>query len=214
MVNAPPVAQGDTYSTVAGRVLAMDVFANDEDIGGHLVLELTQIHLAPQHGTVALNKNTGRLIYTPAAGFTGSDHFEYAVVDNGGLESQPARVSLTVTPLVGKSWQNAVLALDVSGDSFVTSIDALLVLNVINRDGAGPLSYPSNGQAPPPYLDVTGDGFVSPLDPLLVFNEINRIAAERRLAQAADVSLLAAAVDSAFADRDSSRGRRTATAVI
>jgi hypothetical protein len=225
MVNATPVAQPDTYSTVADQVVSMDVFANDHDEDGHLVLELTQIHVAPQHGTVALNKTAGRLVYTPASGFTGNDHFDYAVVDDGGLQSEPVRVALSVTPAVGKSWQNPLLALDVSGDTFVTSIDALQVLNVINRDGAGPLSYPTAGHQPPPYLDVTGDGFVSPLDSLLVLNEINRIAAERRLADQAEgegptrhsvsdpsrvpMALLAAAVDTVFDEPLMDRSRRS-----
>jgi hypothetical protein len=198
--NLAPVAVADSFSGQVGRNLTLDVFANDYDPDGELVLELTQIPVSPQHGTVALNKTTGMLVYTPQANYVGSDAFEYAVVDDGGLTSPQVRVSLTINPAVGKSWQNAQQPLDVNQDGFVTPIDALLVLNVINRDGAGPLSFPSGAEQPPPFLDVSGDGFVSPIDPLLVLNEINRIAAGRRTASPA---LIAAAVDEVFTRKSS-----------
>ncbi len=124
-------------------MISMDVFANDEDADGELVLELTQIRAQPQHGEIALNKTTGMLVYTPATGFVGTDYFDYSVIDNDGLASEPARVTIDVTPAVGNSWQNPMNPLDVNDDAFVSSIDALLILNVINRGGAGPLSFPT-----------------------------------------------------------------------
>jgi hypothetical protein len=192
MTNAVPLAEGDAYSTETGRAVVMDVFANDHDSDGELVLELTQIRVAPQHGDVALNKSSGMLVYTPDNAYVGSDYFEYAVVDDGGLVSDPVRVTITITQSVGKSWQNPDDALDVNQNGVVSPLDSLLILNAINRDGAGPLSYPAADRAPPPYLDVTGDGFLSPLDALLVLNEVNRIAAERRRAAAAEAEPQAA----------------------
>ncbi len=137
IVNHVPVAQPDHYATESGRVLTMDVFANDTDSDGELVLDLTQIHIAPQHGELALNKTNGTIVYTPAEEFVGSDYFEYAVIDDGGLSSDPVRVTIDISPAVGNSWQNPAQPLDVNGDTFVSSLDALLVLNVINRGEAG-----------------------------------------------------------------------------
>ena len=87
------------------------------------------------------------------------------------------------------------MALDVNNDRYVSSIDALQVLNSINSIGSRRLSYPTSGASPPPYLDVNGDSFVSAIDALFVMNEINRIAQERRAAAAAStVSAVAAAM--------------------
>ena len=71
-------------------------------------------------------------------------------------------------------WRNPIDALDVNDDGLLSPIDALLVINELNRVGAHALLPPSGGSAPPPYLDVTGDNFVSPVDALRVINELNR----------------------------------------
>ena len=51
----------------------------------------------PTHGTVAVNAN-GSFTYTPAAGYTGTDSFQYQATD-GTLLSTAATVTLTVTPI-------------------------------------------------------------------------------------------------------------------
>ena len=61
-----------------------------------------------------------------------------------------------------------------TNDGLLTPIDALLVINELNRVGGHALLPPSGGAAPPPYLDTTGDDFVSPVDALRVINELNR----------------------------------------
>ncbi len=211
LVNAVPVARPDAYITDSGLTVMMDLFANDEDPDGEIVPESTRILVNPQHGEVGLNPNERKLVYTANKDYVGADFFEYAAVDNGGLESNPVRVDLTVNPPAGTAWQNPVQALDANNDSFVSSIDALLILDSINANGSRRLRYPTSATAPPPYLDVSGDAFVTPLDALLVLNEINRIAEERRQANQAegeeptlrvpvarppsDIALLAAAVD-------------------
>ena len=58
-----------------------------------------------------------------------------------------------------------------NSDTFVSPIDALLVINDLNAIGARPLVDPPTG---PPFIDVNGDGFLSPLDALLVINYLNR----------------------------------------
>jgi hypothetical protein len=71
-------------------------------------------------------------------------------------------------------WHNPIDALDVNDDGLLSPIDALLVINELNRVGAHLLLPPTGGAAPPPYLDVTGDNFVSAADALWVINELNR----------------------------------------
>ncbi|MCA9170223.1 MAG: hypothetical protein KDB23_21245, partial [Planctomycetales bacterium] len=81
-------------------------------------------------------------------------------------------------PVVNRIQQRPVVAfsnLDTNRDSFVTPIDALLVINELNR-----LSYLSPDEIRDidyrldnPRLDVNADGLVSPFDALLVINELN-----------------------------------------
>ena len=74
-------------------------------------------------------------------------------------------------------WQNAVKPLDVSGDGFVTALDALLIINQLNtRAIIGPdsrLPIPVPAGFAPPYFDTSGDGFLTAIDALLVINELN-----------------------------------------
>jgi Ca2+-binding RTX toxin-like protein len=65
---------------------------------------------------------------------------------------------------------NRLLAADVNNDSMVTPIDALLVINHLNKRASGTVGS-SVG-----FVDVNGDGMVSPLDALLVINSLNREA--------------------------------------
>lgn len=63
---------------------------------------------------------------------------------------------------------------DVNNDSFVTPLDALLVINDLNANGAH-LHEPLTASASVQYvwLDVSHDGWVTPLDALLVINYLN-----------------------------------------
>jgi hypothetical protein len=85
-------------------------------------------------------------------------------------------VSFTFT--VVPPWQNLGEALDVNNDTYLTPVDALQVINEINRHGSRPLPRPSGSFAPPPYYDVNGDEYVSPIDALKVINHLNRVEGE------------------------------------
>ncbi len=48
---------------------------------------------------VTIDPNTGEYVYTPPAGFTGDDSFEYTICDNGNPAlCDTAIVVITVTP--------------------------------------------------------------------------------------------------------------------
>lgn len=72
------------------------------------------------------------------------------------------------------SWQNPVQPLDVNGDGKVLPIDALIVINHLNRNGTGTLDEPNEGSLPPPFLDVLGTGRVLPINALAIINYLNR----------------------------------------
>ncbi len=66
-------------------------------------------------------------------------------------------------------WHNSSNPFDVDGDSDVSPLDVLSIVNYLNLNGAGPVQSTS----PPPFLDVDSDNFVSPLDALIVINFLN-----------------------------------------
>ena len=68
--------------------------------------------------------------------------------------------------------KNPFLAEDVDGDSLVTALDALVLVNYLNAKAAGGVSLAASS-ASAFYLDVNGDGDVTPLDVIRVVNHIN-----------------------------------------
>lgn len=72
------------------------------------------------------------------------------------------------------SWTNPQQPLDINGDSTVTPLDVLLIINSLNSQGARQLNAPTTGACPPPYLDSSSDGYLTAMDALLVINYLNR----------------------------------------
>ncbi len=78
---------------------------------------------------------------------------------------------------------------DVSGDSVVTPLDALQVINFLNRVGASSSLLSATYELEDGWsqFDVDGNGQISPLDALLVINQLNANASPEIVsAQAAD----------------------------
>ena len=118
--NAGPTAADDAYSTLQNQVLtvpAPGVLGNDADANSDPIT--AQLVSAPAHGTLALNPNGG-FTYTPQAGFSGTDAFQYRAHD-GVLQSNVAAVTLTVI-----SVNEAPVA---NGDSYSTPEDAALTVS-------------------------------------------------------------------------------------
>ncbi len=171
VVNNPPRASNDNTSTTRGVPTTINVLANDSDPDGSLNPATVTIASQPNpSGAVAVLAD-GRIQFTPAAGFTGISKFQYFVRDNVGSPSNVAEVTVAV----GGAWTNPRFNLDVNADGRVTPLDALLVINYINR--GRPTDLPSSGVTPPPYLDPSGDERVTAFDVLLIINYLNRIAA-------------------------------------
>lgn len=52
----------------------------------------------PAHGTLSnFNNSAGTIVYTPTAGYTGSDTFQFTAIKNGSTSSSNATVTITVT---------------------------------------------------------------------------------------------------------------------
>ncbi len=153
-VNDAPVADDDAYSTSHGVELVIPssgLLGNDVDVEGTALA--TTLTVAPAHGSLTLNPD-GSFHYVPAAGFFGTDSFEY-VANDGSLDSNVATVTIAVTrenqaPIAGDdvfalaeegvlSALAGVLANDVDNNS-----DALTV-TLISGPAHGTLSLNSDG---------------------------------------------------------------------
>ncbi|RMF44828.1 MAG: hypothetical protein D6753_01585 [Planctomycetota bacterium] len=64
---------------------------------------------------------------------------------------------------------NPINRQDTSGDGILSPLDALIVINYLNRNGSG--AYPPDFVG---YIDVNADSFITPLDALSVINVLNR----------------------------------------
>jgi len=99
LVNLPPVANPDQYSTNEDVVLNVDaatgVLANDADLDSPQITAV--LDNGPAHGTVTLNPN-GSFTYTPAANYSGSDSFTYHTSD-GSASSSSVTVGITINPV-------------------------------------------------------------------------------------------------------------------
>jgi hypothetical protein len=89
-VTVTPHAVDDRATSEIGDPVAIAVLGNDRGTGLQLSTPTDGAH-----GTVAIS--SGKLVYTPAPGYTGADSFIYGVVDALGNTSS-ATVSVTVTP--------------------------------------------------------------------------------------------------------------------
>jgi len=89
--NRPPVAANDAATTQQETSVVVSVLANDSDPDGDS-LSVAAIG-TPGHGTAAVEGSSVR--YTPAAGYAGSDSFDYTVSDGHGHEAT-ATVNVTV----------------------------------------------------------------------------------------------------------------------
>ncbi|MFN3189526.1 MAG: Ig-like domain-containing protein [Aureliella sp.] len=85
-------------------------------------------------------------------------------------------------------------AYDVNRDEYVSAIDALLIMNKLNRDGSGSAEGDGEGEGLGYKYDVNDDLVISPLDALLVINYLNSdngASAEGEFSQALSAGSLA-----------------------
>jgi Dockerin type I domain len=149
---------------------------------------LDNLKYGAQATTVTGSLGQYALDYLPAGTYTVRAIPPASFVATGAL---PSNQSITIVAGAVQShvdfaaqgfnnpWQNPLNQYDVSNDTFESPIDALLIINDLNGNGARQLPSPGIGpQSAPPYLDVNGDGFSAPLDALLVTNRLNADGAQ------------------------------------
>ncbi|MFH2091854.1 MAG: Ig-like domain-containing protein [Pseudomonadota bacterium] len=130
--NDSPVSGDDSVATEKETPIIVNILGNDTDIDGTVLADTVLIVRAPYHGSVDVDPVTGKVTYTPFAGYHGSDSFMYTVQDNDAGVSNAAKVSIAISntnappvlelfpdqdSLVGQSF------FDIRLDDFVTDPD-------------------------------------------------------------------------------------------
>jgi VCBS repeat-containing protein len=166
-VNTSPVAVSDTFTARQGVTTTLNVLSNDTDPDGTINPATVSIVSNPNGASLVVQPN-GQILFTPIEGFLGTSRFQYTVQDNEGIQSNAAEV---VVQVVSSLFQNPNNRYDVNADGFVSPIDVLVIINLLNTMGP---SVPVDGlPGPPDYVDVNGNNTVEPLDALEVINFIN-----------------------------------------
>jgi hypothetical protein len=109
----PPTAANLAYNAFEGTPATINLLTSVNASAGSIAPATIAIVSAPTDGT-AVPQADGSVLYTPTAGYTGADSFQYTIDDTLGDVSNVATVSITVThapPPVG----TAVVAPVVSG---------------------------------------------------------------------------------------------------
>ena len=93
----PPVANDDSGLVANGETITLAVVANDTDADGTIDPTTVALVQLPGEGTAQVNAVTGEIDYTHNGGSATSDTFTYEVMDNDGLASNEATVTITVS---------------------------------------------------------------------------------------------------------------------
>jgi hypothetical protein len=147
-------AQDDFAVTRPGQSVVIDVMGNDGALGADLRLLKA---FKPAHGSASIEN--GRIRYTPAAGFQGSDSFKYMVQP---AKSQPGQATVNVEVgqggvtlrlagrVVDEPIPNATVKVSIGGFDFVTNADANgnYVLDIAALRGDAFVTLTATGTSP------------------------------------------------------------------
>jgi len=144
----------------------------DEDVAEIYDYQVSDSRFEVADGKLKL-KSDASLRYNPASPIS------VEVIATGAVSGDVLREEFLVgVTLAPPPWQNKHWALDVNDDGLVTALDALIVINHMNRNGIGSADTP-----PPPgsstFVDVNGDRFITPLDVLIIINFLNQVQGAR-----------------------------------
>ncbi|NJP05656.1 MAG: tandem-95 repeat protein [Chloroflexaceae bacterium] len=138
VAGALPEAYDDTVNVLYEQPLSIDILGNDvePDIDGILnpssVLTGDDCDpdsgtdcVQPSHGTIEVQTD-GRVLYTPNAGYSGPDTFQYTVANQNDLRSNMATVTINVSPKEDVLVAPASLSIDENGgtDTFTITLTA------------------------------------------------------------------------------------------
>ena len=160
-VNEAPIAVNDFNNTIENTSVSGSVLINDSDRENNGLTVNTIPTSGPSHGTIVLNSD-GSYIYTPNAGFIGTDTIQYTVCDDGVPRlCSTALLIIEVRKAAISSDQKPVL----NDDNVTATNDKPIIINVLANDynpTGQPLSNPTivgstNGGS----VNVNADGTIT-----------------------------------------------------
>ena len=126
--NSPPSAVPDNANTTYGQPVSIDVLDNDSDPDGN-TLTIASVTQPVAGGTVAISG--GRVVFTPALGFSGVARFTYTIDDGRGGTS-----TAQVTVIVGAAPNRVPVAVnDAATTAFGTPVTIDVLANDADPDG-------------------------------------------------------------------------------
>ncbi|MCU7918813.1 MAG: tandem-95 repeat protein [Candidatus Thiodiazotropha sp. (ex Epidulcina cf. delphinae)] len=147
-VNNPPSANSVQLNTDENTAASGTLTGSDPD--GDTVAYIIKTN--PVNGSVVLSSaSTGAFTYTPAADFSGTDEFTFAISD-GSVESSPAVVRITIAPVNDSP---AAIA-DTATTLEDTTVTIAVLANDTDVDGDS-LSLASVGQADHGAVSISGN---------------------------------------------------------
>ncbi len=163
--NRPPVARPDTARTIEDVAVEIDVLANDTDPDGDAI-QVESIASQPGDGVVTIGVD-GTIRYEPSSSFTGTDRFDYVLIDTEGARTVGiVRIGVTAEAVENRPPSanpdrfvaiagGEPLVLDVLANDFDPDNDPLSVLSITSTS-SGQLAQRSDGAivfTPPDALD-------------------------------------------------------------
>ncbi|HMB91147.1 MAG TPA: Ig-like domain-containing protein [Rhodothermales bacterium] len=94
--NRPPVAVADMFEVEGNTSTVLDLLANDSDPDGDPIAVIASSPRTVENGMTEVIDGGQAVRYTPEAGFTGTDLFNYVIVDSSGLSSTETPVTVVV----------------------------------------------------------------------------------------------------------------------
>ncbi|MFK8115073.1 MAG: tandem-95 repeat protein, partial [Rubripirellula sp.] len=134
-VNDDPIARNDIAEAITGTPVTINVFSNDTEVDLLDTVSVNLGSLAPANGTVAAGPGN-TIIYTPDAGFVGTDSFTYFLND-GLVDSTEARVSVRVFAANAAPVVPGPVSVSFGEDGVVTPVDLLTGATEPDGDALG-----------------------------------------------------------------------------
>ena len=162
-----PFGSSDVAYARRDETIYIDVLSNDNFIFSPLNRQTVRIVQEPINGNAAVVD--GVIRFTPTMKFLGQVNLWYTVRNVDNYESLPIEVVVEVN---GSLYRNPKNPFDVNDDNWTNAMDALVIINELNRRGGGPIE--SINKPAPPYYDANGDYHLTAIDALVVINYLQR----------------------------------------
>ncbi len=148
-----PITKGTSVITEEDVAVEVDLATLSSDIDGDETIKSYAIVENGDNGSASIVENI--LTYTPAAEFSGSDNVTFKAIDDTGLESTPASISIDITNVLDAP-EAKPGTMTVDEDSSNTIDLKLLYSDVDSPDLKVTVGQPSNGS-----ISVSEDNVVT-----------------------------------------------------